>query len=105
MPLFIKTEKFTKNTMDMLQKEKKKYLIKHKDWIISLVKSGINIFSGYLTNEDGNPGGGGVVILEANNLEEARFLIMQDPMIKNNLVYWEINEWVPVSGDFSYKFT
>ncbi len=104
MPLFIKTEKFTKNTMDMFQKERKKYLIKHKDWVRNLVDNGRNIFSGYLTNENGNPGGGGLLILEANNFEEAKLLIMQDPMIKNNLVNWKLNEWLPVYGDFTYKF-
>ena len=99
MPLFIKTEKFTKETLDMIQNERRKYLVKHKEWVKSLNKEGRSIFSGYLTNKDKKPGGGGILILEANNFEEAKFVIMQDPMIKNNLVIWELNILVPVSGD------
>jgi len=99
MPLFIKTEKFTKETLDMIQNERRKYLVKHKEWVKSLNKEGRSIFSGYLTNKDNKPGGGGILILEANNFEEAKFVIMQDPMIKNNLVIWELNILVPVSGD------
>ena len=105
MPLFIKTEKFNQETLDMRHIERREYLIKHKEWVKSLIKNGINIFSGYLTNEDNIPGGGGVLILEANNFEEAKLVIMKDPMIKNNLVSWQLNILVPiVSGDLFKNF-
>ena len=103
MPLFIKTEKFTKETIDMLHIERKEYLIKHKEWVESEIRDGRNIFSGYLTNRNKNPGGGGILIIEANNFEEARFIIMQDPMIKNKLVNWQLNALQTVSGDLFRK--
>ncbi len=101
MALFLKTETFTKETMNMLIEERGEYLIKHKLWVKVLIENGRNIFSGYLTNKEGKPGGGGVVILEAKNFEEAKLIIMEDPMIKNNLVHWQLHEWVPVSGNLS----
>ncbi len=103
MPLYIKTEKITQDTLNMFHKDRSKYIIKHKQWVESLVKNGRNIFSGYLTTQEGNPGEGGILLIEANNFEEAKFLIMQDPMIKNNLVTWKLNQWIPVSGEFSHK--
>ena len=103
MPLFIKTEKFKQETLNMLQNERKEYLIKHKEWVKSLIKHGRIIFSGYLTNKENKPGGGGVLILEANNYEEAEFIIMQDPMIKYNLVNWQINTLVPIVSEDLFK--
>ena len=40
------------------------------------------------------PGAGGLLILEINNYENALKIIKNDPMIKNNLVEWKLNEWV-----------
>ncbi len=102
MPLFIKTESFTKETINMLHAERSEYITSHKVWVETLINNGRNIFSGYLTNEEGKPGGGGLLILEASNFEEAKLLIMKDPMIKNNLVDWNINELVAVSGDLTH---
>ena len=102
MPLFIKTEKFTQKTINMLDKERIIFLNEHKQWVDKLYKGGIKIFSGYVTNKNGKPGGGGLLIIEARDFKEAKYLILQDPMIKNNLVNWEINQLVPVSGDFPY---
>ncbi len=98
MPFFIKTEKFTKKTLSLRLEDRKKYLTEHKDWVQNLKESGFNISSGYLINNQKKPGGGGVLVLEAESFEQAKFLILQDPIIKNNLVTWEINEWVSVVG-------
>ena len=71
----------------------------HKQWALKLKNSGQKIASGYLIDNLGNPGGGGVLIVEANNFKEAKLIMMNDPMIKNNLVEWEIHEWIPVVGE------
>ena len=83
---------------------KKKYLINHDlkqkiinehiDWIKKLKKEGINIKSGFLVDELKRPGAGGLLILEINNYENALKIIKNDPMIKNDLVEWKLNEWV-----------
>ena len=98
MPFFIKTEKFTQETMGLKLEVRKKYLAEHKVWVKKLKNSGKNICSGYLINNLRQPGGGGILILESKSFDEAKLLIAQDPMIKNNLVNWEINEWISVVG-------
>tara|TARA_B100000902_G_C26972513_1_gene746130 strand:+ start:247 stop:540 length:294 start_codon:yes stop_codon:yes gene_type:complete len=95
MPIFIKTEiikkQFISNT-----KLKKEYIEKHKLWIIKLKEAGINIRSGFLVNEVRNPGAGGLLILEAKTYEEALEIIKNDPMIKNKIVEWQLNEWIDI---------
>ena len=59
-----------------------------------LKKRGINIKSGFLVDELKRPGEGGLLILEMNNYKSALKIIKNDPMIKNNLVEWKLNEWV-----------
>jgi hypothetical protein len=54
--------------------------------------------SGYLVDRDGKPGGGGVLLFEAGSYREAEQLILQDPMIKNDLVTWELNQWLSSDG-------
>jgi hypothetical protein len=51
----------------------------------------------YLINNDvkrNRPGDGGLLILEMNNYRNALKIIKNDPMIKNDLVEWKLNEWV-----------
>ena len=97
MPFFIKTEKFTKEAKDLSDDIRKEYLNQHKSWIKSLKQSGENILSGYLTNKEREPGGGGLLVIEAKSFEEAKKIIEEDHMIKNNLVRWNLQEWVIVS--------
>jgi len=41
-----------------------------------------------------SPGAGGLLILEINNYKNALKIIKNDPMIKNDLVEWKLNEWI-----------
>jgi len=66
----------------------------HIDWIKKLKKEGVNIKSGFLVDELNRPGDGGLLILEMNNYKNALKIIKNDPMIKNGLVEWKLNEWV-----------
>ena len=94
MRCFIKTEKFTEDTLNLPKEERRGFLLKHKEWIGELKLKGIKASSGYLVNKDNKPGGGGLLILYTNSYEEAIKIVREDPMIKNNLVTWELNEWI-----------
>ena len=96
MPIFVKTEIIKKEFISQ-NKFKKKFVDKHILWIKKLKKAGINIKSGFLVNEIKEPGAGGLLIIEVNTYEEALKIIKEDPMIKNKIVDWKLNEWIDIS--------
>ena len=93
MPLFVKTEIIKKEYL-INNYLKRKVIKEHNDWIKKLKTEGINIKSGFLVDELERPGAGGLLILEINNYENALKIIKNDPMIKNDLVEWKLNEWI-----------
>ena len=97
MPIFIKMEKFKDKALDLSNSERKKFLLMHKQWVKDISKCGHYIYSGYLINENKIPGGGGLLIFEAQDYSTAKKIIEQDPMIKNKLVNWELQEWIPIN--------
>tara|TARA_B100001250_G_scaffold78181_1_gene64164 strand:+ start:588 stop:893 length:306 start_codon:yes stop_codon:yes gene_type:complete len=98
MPFFIKTEKFTAQAKEMSPSKRQRIILEHKQWAEELIASGKRITSGYLTNEYKQPGGGGFLVIETSCFNEAKSIIEKDPMITNNLVLWDLNEWIPVVG-------
>ena len=98
MAIFVKTEIIKKEFISK-NKLKKKLIDKHKLWIKELKKTGVNIKSGFLVNEIKEPGAGGLLIIEGNTYEEALKIIKEDPMIKNKIVDWELNEWIDISKE------
>ena len=98
MPIFVKTEIIKKEFISQ-NKLKKKFVDKHILWIKKLKKAGINIKSGFLVNEIKEPGAGGLLIIEVNTYEEALKIIKEDPMIKNKIVDWKLNEWIDISKE------
>ena len=98
MPIFIKTEKFKDKTLELSISEKKKFLLMHKEWVSNISNSGHYIHSGYLINEKKMPGGGGLLILEAKDYLSAKKIIENDPMIKHELVSWDLQEWISIDG-------
>ena len=98
MPLFVKTEIIKKEFLSK-NKLKKKLIDMHKLWIKELTKAGINIKSGFLVNEIKEPGAGGLLIIEVKTYEEALKIIKEDPMIKNKIVDWKLNEWIDISKE------
>ena len=99
MPIFIKTEKFKDKTIELSNIERKKFLLMHKEWVKNISESGHYIHSGYLINEQKMPGGGGLLILEAKDYLTAKKIIENDPMIKHELVIWDLQEWIPIVGN------
>ncbi len=96
MPFFIKTEIIKKEYL-VNNDLKRKVIKEHFSWIKKLKKEGINIKSGFLVDRLKRPGAGGLLILEINNYENALKIIKNDPMIKNDLVEWKLNEWVDIN--------
>ena len=97
MPIFIKTELIKKEFL--IQKDiTKKVINEHIQWIKNLKQKGINIKSGFLVNELKQPGEGGLLILDIETYQEALKIIKSDPMIKNNIVEWKLNEWINITN-------
>ncbi len=96
MPIFIKTEHFKDQTLELSNRERKKYLLMHKEWVKSISHSGHYIHSGYLVNEKQIAGGGGLLIIEAKDYPTAKIIIENDPMIKHDLVVWNLQEWISI---------
>ena len=96
MPIFIKTEIIKKEYL--IQKDiRKKVINEHIQWIENLKRKGINIKSGFLVNELKQPGDGGLLILDIETYQDALGIIKNDPMIKNNIVEWKLNEWIDIT--------
>ena len=96
MPIFIKTELIKKEYL--VQKDiRKKIINEHLKWIKNLKRKGINIKSGFLVNRLKQPGAGGLLIIEIETYKDALEIIRNDPMIKNNIVEWQLNEWIDIN--------
>ena len=96
MPFFIKTELIKKEYL--IQKDiKKKIINEHIQWIETLQKKGINIKSGFLVDKLKQAGEGGLLIIKIETYQDALEIIKTDPMIKNNLVKWKLNEWIDIT--------
>ena len=96
MPIFIKTEIIKKEYL--IQKDiRKKVINEHIQWIENLKRKGINIKSGFLVNELKQPGDGGLLILDIETYQDALEIMKTDPMIKNNIVEWKLNEWIDIT--------
>ena len=96
MPIFIKTEIIKKEYL--IKKDiRKKVINEHIQWIESMKRKGINIKSGFLVDELKQPGDGGLLILDIETYQDAVEIIKNDPMIKNNIVEWKLNEWIDIT--------
>ena len=94
-PLFVKHERFLVRG----GAPGPEVIASHIEWVTSLRQSGVHITSGYLVNGDGQPGGGGLLFLQASNFHEAEALIHQDPMLLSGGVEWSLQQWRPAVGD------
>ena len=95
MPIFIKTELIKKEYL--IQKDiRKKVINQHIQWIENLKRKGINIKSGFLVNELKQPGDGGLLIIDIETFQDALEIIKNDPMVKNKIVEWKLNEWIDI---------
>ena len=60
----------------------------HVAYVKQLIAQGHQAKSGYWAER-----GGGMLLFQAESMEEAQHLMEQDPLIQNNCVTYELHEW------------
>ena len=98
MPWFVKQETFLRSYAEM-----KPHLQAHRAWVEQLRVAGTVLSSGYLVDGAGQPGGGGLLLLQAADYAEAEALVLQDPMVRSGGVEWRLQEWRPSVGDLGVR--
>lgn len=96
MPWFVKTETFLQPHAAM-----RPHLEAHRAWVEELRRRGVVISSGYLVDGQGRPGGGGLLLLQAEDYPSAEALVRDDPMVRSGGVAWQLQEWRPAVGDLA----
>jgi uncharacterized protein YciI len=83
MPWFVKIEKgvVKKDIFDQS-------VPAHKAYVKNLIAKGHQAKTGYWAEQ-----GGGMLLFQASNLEEAKAIVAQDPLIQNDCVTYELHEW------------
>ena len=99
MPWFVKSETFKAAAAALPAEQRRPTLEAHRDWVSRQKIAGRRLRSGFLVDGDRRPGGGGLLMFEAESYAEALLWIQNDPMIRAGLVEWQLQEWIPVSGD------
>ena len=99
MPWFIKQEPFTAAMRALPAEQRQTHCADHRRWVEAQQASGLSMASGFLVDADQKPGGGGLLVFEAESYAAAEALIRQDPMISRGLVDWSLHAWRPVSGN------
>ncbi|MEB3259394.1 MAG: YciI family protein [Cyanobacteriota bacterium] len=94
MPWFIKRE-----TIRSPPAALRPQLAAHRAWVADLRQRGVRLSSGYLVDGAGQPGGGGLLLLEADTYAAAEALIREDPMVRSGGVDWTLHQWIGVVGD------
>jgi uncharacterized protein YciI len=98
MPWFVKQETFLRPYPEM-----KPHLRAHRTWVEQLRSGGTVLSSGYLVDGEGQPGGGGLLLIQAGSYAEAEALVLQDPMVCSGGVAWRLQEWRPSVGDLDVR--
>ncbi len=99
MAWFVKTETFTAVAAALPLEQRRPTLEAHRHWVVQEGAAGRRLQSGYLVDDKRRPGGGGLLMFEASSYAEAWAWVQNDPMIRAGLVDWQLQEWIPVSGD------
>ncbi len=70
----------------------------HLDYMHQLQRDGVLMYGGpFLDNS------GGLVILQAENQEEAEQMIAKDPAVISNIFQYEVHEWLQVKWEHYEK--
>merc|ERR1719491_400776 len=83
--------------------EVRHHLEEHREWVANLRSRGYCITSGYRVDEEGRPGGGGLMVFAAGSHGEAEELVLQDPLVANGCVDWTLNGWVSEVGELQLR--
>jgi uncharacterized protein YciI/GNAT superfamily N-acetyltransferase len=95
---FCKTERFQRPFPEV-----RPHLEAHKAWVLELRRQGHCVTSGYRVDADGKPGGGGLMFLAAKSYQDALDIVLQDPLVANDCVDWELNGWIGQVGDVQMR--
>jgi len=95
---FCKTEQFIRPFPEV-----KPYLQEHKRWVTDLRRKGYCITSGYRVDSEGRLRGGGLMLLAAKSYDDARALVLEDPLVANGCVDWELDGWIGQVGDVQMR--
>lgn len=95
---FVKTEVFVRPFPEV-----RPHLEEHRRWVTDLRSRGYCITSGYRVDEEGRPGGGGLMVLAAGSHGEAEELVLQDPLVANGCVDWTLNGWISEVGELQLR--
>ena len=98
LPWFVKTETFKTS---LTFPEIKPHLAAHKVWVAELREQGVSVTSGYRVDADDRPGGGGLMLFAAEDHGAAERLVLQDPLVANGCVDWQLNKWIAEVGDIA----
>ncbi|MFN9933788.1 MAG: YciI family protein [Cyanobacteriota bacterium] len=94
MPWFVKTETFLRPYGEM-----RPHLAAHRAWVEEQRAAGVRMARGCRVDVDDRPGGGRLLLLEAEDHATAEALVRQDPMVRSGGVDWRLHRWVPSVGD------
>ena len=98
MPWFVKTEAFKAS---LTFPQIRPHLDAHKVWVDGLRKDGVLVTSGYRVDAAGRPGGGGLMLFAAEDYAAAEALVLQDPLVANDCVDWQLNGGIADVGDIA----
>jgi uncharacterized protein YciI len=68
-----------------------RYVPAHKDYVQSLIDRGHQAQTGYWREF-----GGGMMLFQADSLEEAQQIVAADPLVQNQCVEYDLHEWCVV---------
>ena len=83
MPTFVKIERGIVN-----KEEFDRHVKDHIEYVKQLIDKGHQARSGYWGDF-----GGGMLLFEAENMQQAQTIVANDPLIKNGCVEYELHEW------------
>lgn len=83
MPWFVKIEEgiVDKATFDQ-------YVPAHKAFVQDLITKGHQARTSYWAQY-----GGGMLLFQADSMDQAKAIVAQDPLIQNNCVHYKLYEW------------
>ena len=94
MTWFVKRETFNSAAAALSGEQRRPILEAHRRWVKQESEAGKRLCSGFLVDQHQLPGGGGLLIFEAESYDQALEWLQHDPMICSQMVTWSLHEWV-----------
>ena len=88
MPWFVKIER---GVVDRVTFDR--HVPAHRAYVQNLIEKGHQAKTGYWGDF-----GGGMLLFQAESLLAAQHIVLQDPLIENHCVEYELHEWCIIEG-------